>query len=275
MKKRLPLLPALIICGLTLATPNVNANIISLNFTTYTTSISGSAGYSDFWNNPLQSSYSISLDSTTLQNFASTTAYNNTPNYTETLTTALNNRGQSLYAWGTNSLVSNGTINQSFTQQQTGQTVNREMRNGVQFTDSSYSYASTNQVYTGNLPPELLPTLSNQHTREYGHANFDWSESLGSDPEFVVYDEQKLTSLLFSLIGSQFHFYKSSNVDACLDLQEWGCSNQTQLSYRSESGYAILSSFNVGAIAPVPLPAAFWLFTSGLGILGFVGKRKI
>ncbi|OAI12687.1 hypothetical protein A1359_13450 [Methylomonas lenta] len=275
MERKLQILPILIICGMTLAAPNVNANMISLNFTTYTTSIGGSSGYSDFWNNPLQSSYSISLDSTTLQNFASTTAYNNTPNYTETVTTALNNGGQNLYAWGTDTLVSNGTINQSFTQLQTVQAVNREMRNGVQFTDSSTSYTSTNQVYTGNLPPELIPTLSNQHTRENSYANFDWSASLGTDPEFVVYDEQQLASFLFSLIGNQFNFYKSSNISACLDLQEWGCSNQTQLSYRSESGYAILSSFNVGAIAPVPLPTAFWLFTSGLGVLGFARKRKI
>jgi hypothetical protein len=147
----------------------------------------------------------------------------------------------------------------------------------VPFRGDYSNHPSINNAYTGNLPPELVPNSSNQaNIFNTGGTQINWNEANGSSPEFVVYDDVKLAKLFESLIGNTFSFYQSSNSYACatVDAIYGYCSGgQTQLGNLYSYGTAVLSSVTAGVLTAVPVPAAVWLFASGLGLLSFTRRK--
>ena len=78
----------------------------------------------------------------------------------------------------------------------------------------------------------------------------------------------------------------TSNTIAVIDFTSWsGPVNQVQFSYASQGSYGNASAFtgddfkfdNItveAAVAPVPVPAAVWLFFSALGGLGVIRRKQ-
>jgi hypothetical protein len=146
---------------------------------------------------------------------------------------------------------------------------------GGSFRGDYSNHPSINNAYTGNLPPELVPNSSNQaNIFNTGGTQINWNEANSSSPEFVVYDDVKLAMLFDSLIGNTFSFNQYSYSYACATVDAiYGYCNGPALNLENLSsfGTAVLSSVTAN---PVPVPAAVWLFASGLGLLSFTRRKN-
>jgi hypothetical protein len=205
--------------------------------------------------------------------------YNNIKNFTETVSTNLN--GANTGIMYSNEYSTNiASINQTYMQYLTGSGLSTQMSQGGSFRGEYRTQSTYSNNYTGNLPPELIPNSSNQaNIFKNGNTYIYWNKVIGSSPDYVFYDDVKLTSLFESLIGDTFGFNQYLNSYSCQVDPTYGYCNglQTNLTNDNSGGNAILSAVTVGSTAPapaaVPVPAAVWLFGSGLGLLAF-NRRK-
>lgn len=256
--------------GMILATPVAHSAIINLDFTTYVNSANYNGVYSNA-NELIISDYKMTLDTATFVNTVFTDAYNHNPNSTETVNTTLNDGSIAQPVYSSAYSIDSASINQTY--------ANNEMSMGGSFMTSYNTYSVINNNYTGNLPPELIPTSSNQaNIVKQGNTTLNWNEAIGSSPKFTVYDDVKLTNLFESMIGNTFDFSQSSNSYSCEVDPTYGyCSGSpTGSIYSSSSGYAVLSAVTVAqaSLTAVPLPAAAWLFASGLGLVSFTRLKN-
>ena len=270
---------SLLFTSLTLVATGAQADILNLDFTVYTTEAAFNSAIVYYTNNPLVSDFQISLDTTTLNNSATTNAYSNNPSYTEIVTTSVTD-GQNQSFYQVPSSYANVAVSQVYTQNQTAQGVSSQMSLGGNFTVNSESYPVISQDYTGNLPPSLIPATGSQpNVLVYNWTNISWNTILGASPSFVVYDGASLTSLFESMIGNSFYFNQNENSYLCTQLTSYGCAgNQISIGNNNAYGYAVLSAVTTGPIinaaSAVPVPAAAWLFAAGMGFLGYTQRRK-
>ena len=253
--------------GLSLATTVANSAIINLDFATYA---NGSYYNGVSSNKFIISDYKMTLDTASFVNTVYTDAYNNNPNSTETVNTTLTDGSVAQPGYQPVYSKDSASINQTY--------ANNEMSVGGSFsTNFSTNQAITNN-YTGNLPPALIPNGSNQATIfKQGSTTLSWNDIIGSSPKFTVYDDVKLTNLFESMIGHTFSFNQYSNSYSCQVDPNYGwCSGpQTGNINSGTYGNAVLSAVTVAqaSLTAVPVPAAVWLFASGLGLLSF-SRRK-
>ncbi|MCX7103298.1 MAG: PEP-CTERM sorting domain-containing protein [Methylobacter sp.] len=140
---------------------------------------------------------------------------------------------------------------------------------GGAFQNQYYHLRQIPNNYTGNLPPELIPSTSNQSTVfNSGSTYINWNNNLGTAPTFEAYNTTSLIHLFETMLGSTFSFSQNSSSSLCTYMDPTGnyCyGGQVQLGYDYSGGTAILSS-----VSSVPVPAAIWLFGTGLiGLLRF------
>ena len=262
---------AALLLGLTYSAIGHSATI-QLDFTTYTQYKSVCSGGScvnyDYWDNPIISDYQLVLDMSNLTNSAYTDAYNNTDTFTEVVNTSISNFSGTHPDYSS----TNASVNQTYSQYESGGSIIGDMRISAGFNDDYGTSYVIDQIYTGNLPPELAPDDSTAIVFENGYTGFNWDNVIGVDPNFIVFDEAGLVALYNSLIGEQFSFYDSKSSYNCADVDIYGNCIGSQTAYVDiySSGYAILTATTV-----VPIPAAFWLFGSGLiGLIGIARRKK-
>ena len=270
---------ALLYSGLTLVATGTKADIINLDFTLYTTQTYVDNTSIDYGNNPLVSDFHISLNTSTLNNTATTNAYNNNPNYTETVTTSVTDgQNQSLYQFPYS--YTNVAISQVYSQNQTAQGLSSLMSLGGNFNVNSETYPVASQNYTGNLPPSLIPTTGSQaDVSIYSYTNINWSNILGANPSFVVYGSASLTNLFDTMIGSSLNFSQNKASSLCAQPTSYGCAGiTTPLDNNQAYGNAVLFAVTINptitSAAAVPIPPTAWLFASGMGLLRFNQRRK-
>jgi len=246
--------------------------IVKLDFTTYTQyknvcTGSGCTSF-DYWMNPIVSQYQVTLDTSLLFNSAYSDAFNNATDFTETVTTSISNYS------GTYPNYSDtfANVGQTYTQYESSGSIIADMSISAGFNDNYQTTVTVDSEYTGNLPPELAPGSTTAAIFESGYTGLDWSSSIGSTPSFVVFDEAGLIAFYDSLVGEEFGFYKSKYSQTCSELDMYGnCIGYLTSNVDIyEGGYALLSAATV-----VPVPAAVWLFGSGLiGLVGVARRKK-
>ena len=251
----------------------VNAVAIHLDFTTYVTSMNvcsyGNCTYYNIYEDPIVSDHRFSLELNNLTNTAYTDAYNNNPNFTETVNTSIS---YSSGAWPTDRKNTDANVIQAYTQYESGDSVISDMRVSTSL-DKNYSSTDViEQTYTGNLPPELVPGTETATRFEDGSIAFSWEDVVGSDPSFVVFDYEKLIAFYESLVGEEFDYHEHLTSYACADVDPFGYCIGPRIGQTTiyENGYAILSAATI-----VPVPASIWLFTSSIiGTIAVARCRK-
>ena len=249
-----------------------NSAILQLDFTTYTQSrsvcVSSNCTYFDFYSDPIVSGYQFILDTSSLVNNANTTAYNYVTTFTESVNTSVMNSSGS---YPSDFYSTNVQVDQTYTQVDVDGTITSEMGMSTRLDDNYNISYLIDQVYTGYLPPELVPEAGTTTVFENGGTQFSWNNIVGAEPDFVVFDEATLATFYASLIGEQFFFFDYENSYTCDEVDIYGnCLYPPMDGINiSNNGYAVLSATTV-----VPVPAAFWLFLSGLiGLIG-IARRK-
>lgn len=252
--------------GFTTAT---NAAIVQLDFTTYMDYSCVESSCNNYWDSPIVSEYRFIIDTSTVNNSAYTDAYNNTVTYTEVVNTTVYNQDGT---YPIDYTETNATVNQTYSQYDSNGSVVSEMTESGEWFFNYYNTDTTDQDYTGSLPPELAPDGdSTAVIFNSGYMNINWTRANGVDPVFVVYDEASLISLYESMIGNEFRYNESLNSRTCSDVDEWGNCVYPVIGevFAYSGGTAVLTSVNA-----VPVPAAVWLFGSGLIGLAGIARRK-
>ena len=260
-----------LMAGLTHSVTAHSATVI-LDFTSYeqykSVCSNSNCIYYDNWDNPIVSNYQFSIDTSSLVNTAFTDAYNNNPTYTETLSTSIYESSGNYPDYSSKS----ATVNQTYSQYESSGSIIGDMRISTGFNSDYQTTETVEQKYTGNLPPELAPGSTTATYYESGYTGLSWDNAIGATPSFTVFDEADLFSLYNSLIGEQFEMYFSAYTSACSEVDMYGncIGTWTEGPSTYGNGYAILTAATV-----VPVPAAFWLFGSGLiGLFGIARRKK-
>jgi len=120
------------------------------------------------------------------------------------------------------------------------------------------------------------------------------AESPSGGLTFTQFEIDSIAGLVFSQIGapseisgtnlvlSNIHLTDLTNAGGILDQSggflPWGSMAEASCSFNCESLVAVLSNWGTGASligAPIPIPAAVWLFGSGLiGLIGVARRKK-
>ena len=266
---------SVLLSGITYAVAG-HSTTIQLDFTTYTThkSVCSSTGCTnyDYYDNPIVSDYRFVLDMSDHTNTVYTDAYNNSETFTEVVNTSISNdSGVGLIGSGAypNYSSTSASVNQTYSQDESGGSIIGEMGISAGFNHNYQTTDTVDQTYTGNLPPELAPVNSAATVFEYGYTGFSWESAIGTTPNFMVFDEAGLLALYDSLVGEQFNYFNGSNICAKLEMDRYCTGFGAGDVFISSDGYAVLSATTV-----VPVPAAVWLFGSGLiGLIG-IARRK-
>jgi len=263
---------------------SVNAAIIHLDFTTYTTNIDsyvgGTSSNFNYSDEPIVSDYRITLDTSSMHSYSSSTAYSGSTTYNELLGNSFSHQDQPHPQYGVLGYF-RGNLTQEYQQLDIGGSIISEMTETYNF---SYGYEggyAAERVYTGDLPPDLVPdpfypfegNIDDGYIIENRNMRLSLERFLGTSSEFVMYDNRSTVNRIESIIGESFSFRDENSSYFCPEevtyIDHWGCGwelDQTNITF---SGDAVLSSVTV-----VPIPQAVWLFGSGLiGLIG-VARRK-
>ncbi len=96
---------------------------------------------------------------------------------------------------------------------------------------------------------------------------------LGSDNTFGTTDDTSLFSKQYSTGKEAWAQYSNTGEDSILSLGNAMRFSYASISSAGSNSYGnLLDDVSFGAVSAVPVPAAFWMF--GTGLLGFIGMRK-
>ena len=268
MSKKVPkriVVPALLVTGLLSQASALHAASVNLVFSTYTTS-ECSSGCTNFNDSPIAGSHSVSLDMSVLDSSVSTTAYNNATGYEERLTTIINGE----YIPNTETVGELGFFEQLFTQYGDSS----DMRS--MFINSGYGRSVTpvEIAYTGDLPPAYQPAPISGVSIVENRYNFIGRLDQGASPLFTDLNGGTIPLFLTNFHDIEFSFGTVQVTTVCGEYDEVNdiCTSSFSSAVESTHGYAYLESVSVSS---VPVPAAVWLFSSGLiGLAGIARRRK-
>jgi len=246
-------------------TKALQAATIDLVFSTFITSqCAFDCTYFD--NSPIEGTHTVSVDTSVIETYASTTAYNNTIEFNERLVTNIINGGYSELEY--EQLTVN--LDQIYTAYGNG---NSSMSTGLFVSEDSRSITPFDVEYTGSLPPSYQPNSSNAFTISNNQIAFYGTLDQGLFPLFTDPVEENIPAMLNGFLGMQLGFSTNQNTVICQDYDELSgsCISSIGSSYYSENGYAYLDSVSVSS---VPVPSAIWLFLSGIVAMVSLARRK-
>ncbi len=153
-----------------------------------------------------------------------------------------------------------------------GSTYNSEWRYDGS-TDRGYNQSAPGTVYAGSTGSEMAHMFFNTlGNLSYCHPTSPTAAScLGSQPDWGLKNTGPFSNL-------QSKFYWSGTEYASASSAAWffnfHLGYQNDLSASSKLHAWAVHPGDVGAVAPVPLPAAVWLLISGLAGVAVVGRRR-
>jgi hypothetical protein len=245
-------MPALLVTGLLSQASTLQAATVDLVFSTYTTQYDGT--------------FTVSLDTSVVDSYALSTAYNNATEYEERLITNIVNGEYNSLGYEQLSV----TFDQIYT---TYGNDSSSMTTGLFISENTRTLTPLEVEYTGNLPPAYQTDPGNAITIVDRQVAFYLNRDQGALPLFTDPSEDNIPQMFNDFSGLRLSLYINEHSSICEDYDETYdiCNNNLGSTHQSTDGYAYLESVSVSS---VPVPAAVWLFGSGLIGLAGIARRK-